>query len=323
MKEIIQETEDKNFTILIIDDVPANLKLLSQMLIEQGYTVKCVKSGAMALVTLNINQPDLILLDVNLPDMNGYEICENLKKNEVLQDIPIIFLTVSDDLEYKIRGFQVGGADYITKPFHIQEVIARVNNQIKITRQKRQLRERVDKYQQNQEKLQELALIDPVTGVPNRRCFNEHLEKEWRQHLQERAFLTLIMADIDHFKLYNDTYGHIQGDMCLQTIARTLYDLVNRPGDLVARYGGEEFALVLANTTLEQGEAVARRILEGIKNLAISHPRSPLSDRVTLSLGIAAVVPDVNHEPTILIQRADQALYCAKINGRNGYISFI
>jgi len=487
--------------ILIIDDTPDNLRLLSNMLVSQGYHVRKAINGKLALKGVQMTQPDLILLDINMPEMNGYQVCQKLKNEENTRHIPVIFISALDETLDKVKAFKMGGVDYITKPFHVEEVLARVENQLTIHLLQKQLYEQNKKLQlevlerqrveeeirflltatqlisksadfddalkvtirqlcpmigwdlgeawipnhkssqleyscgwytseknlkifveqsktltlapneglpgriwaakqlewiedfsselnpisirqqtalevglktalgipilindkvlailvfyktqlsqpeerlidliyavttqlasliqlkkteaalvrANQE-LEQLATIDSLTGVANRRLFDEYLNLEWLQMFREQLPLSLILCDVDFFKRYNDTYGHLVGDFCLQQVATTINKCVNRPADLVARYGGEEFAVILPNTDAEGAFKVAELIRQQVESLKIVHAKSDVSEVVTLSLGATTVIPNPEINPDILIAITDQALYAAKQQGRN------
>ncbi|WP_071191425.1 diguanylate cyclase [Trichormus sp. NMC-1] len=448
--------------ILLVDDIPENLQLLSDLLVKLGYTVRSVTSGRMALKTVKVKRPDVILLDIKMPEMDGYQVCQALKADENLRNIPVIFISALDDVFDKVTAFKSGGIDYITKPFQIEEVVARLENQLTIQRQQRLLEQEVANRRETEEvlyqsrallssvlnssldgiaalqavrdpttgdiedfrclvvnpviarafdrsreemigklvlkkfvnrldpelfdrfvdvvemgepleqdfyypsgnsywfhfvavklgdgfaitirditarKQTELALqdandqlvllanLDALTQVANRRCFNNRLKEEWQKLAQEQQPLSLILLDLDAFKRYNDYYGHLAGDDCLFKISQTLYQFIrrqdiNRPTDLVARYGGEEFTVLLPNTNLEGAIKVAARIQQAIHDLAIPHEQSNVKDIVTVSLGIASVVPTLEVQPDTLIAYADQALYNAKQQGRDRYCTY-
>ncbi|MDJ0555865.1 MAG: diguanylate cyclase [Microcoleaceae cyanobacterium MO_207.B10] len=487
--------------ILIVDDAPENLRLLSSMLEHQGYQVRKAINGRIAINGAKIAKPDLILLDINLPDIDGYEVCHQLKSLEQTKEIPIIFISAYDQEIDKIRGFEVGGRDYITKPFQIREVLARVENQLSIYQLQIQLKDRNNKLEReilerqraeeevrfllstthaisaapdidsalevtlrqvclmigwdlgeawiasqensrlesskgwysreqnllefrqysdnltfdsnmglpgkvlesqesewiedisakfpevftrneialkvglkscfaipiiwknqvlavlvffkkqtmkkNQQlidlvkaagshlavmiqsrkaentlkqanhKLRLLATFDGLTQVANRRRFDEYFDQEWRRMKRENLPLSLILCDVDYFKLYNDTYGHQAGDDCLKKIANTISKVVNRSGDLVARYGGEEFAIILPNTDTEGAFTVAENILLEVQKLKIIHSKSPINKFVTISLGVSTMIPKPETSIAELISLADQALYHAKSQNRN------
>lgn len=518
---IIQRTDStlnqRNQQILVVDDIPANLKLLTEILSEAGYHARPAPSGRMALRSIAIEPPDLILLDVKMPDMDGYEVCKCLKSDEKTSRIPIIFISAMDDVEDKIRGLQEGGVDYISKPFQAAEVLARVrthlalrtlhkeletkNSQLRqeiaerklmetalkeyrdhleelvyertedLVRINKELNQEIDERRLAEEalvrnerkfraifdqtfqfiglmepdgvlveanrtalefsgikesdvlgkpfweapwwahslilqlklreavktaasgefvrfeathpasdgslhyvdfsikpvmnesgrvillipegrditerkiaeealriardeleiqveartkelkaaneELKRLSLSDGLTGIANRRYFDDFLEREWNRAKREKTPLSMIMIDIDYFKAFNDTYGHQAGDQCLRTVATVLRTTVKRTVDLVARYGGEEFAIVLPDTDILGAYEVAERIRNNIEILGIEHLKSDNCGFVTISSGIASAIPEKNSVPTEIISEADIALYKAKKEGRN------
>ncbi|MCT7988917.1 GGDEF domain-containing response regulator [Laspinema olomoucense] len=330
--------------ILLVDDTPDNLRVLSSILTKHGYYIRKALNGEMAITAAHALIPDLILLDINMPYMNGYEVCTALKHSEKTENIPIIFISVLDDVWDKIKAFQVGGIDYITKPFQLEEVIARIENQLKIKRLQAELQEKNRILEEKNvllmreiaqrkkaelalksanQKLQRLACIDGLTQVSNRRKFDEHLKQEWLRLGRQHHPLSLILCDIDYFKAYNDTYGHPAGDECLKQVAQAICQAVKRPSDLVARYGGEEFAAILPHTNSAGALSVARKIQREIRQLDIKHSASDVCDIVTISLGISTLIPTGQESLDVLILSADKALYQAKQSGRNCYCTYL
>lgn len=482
--------------ILVVDDHPANLSLLMQILTGQGYKVRVSPNGNLALRSIHLMLPDLILLDINMPDMDGYTLCQHLKSQPQTKDIPVIFISALGETWDKVRGFTLGAVDYITKPFEPVEVLARIQHQLQwqasqahlklqniqlqlllsttqainaakdvdsaleailtqicqslgwdlgeawipdqegnylvcspgcyigdqglrrfydqtrslrftpdmglvgkvwssqqpqmiedlsagvsddeflsvkyaidagvrgvisipvisqqeaVTEssrsvvavlnffQKKILVIRLDSLQlimtiadqlssfiqrkQAEDQLRELNLelkklanLDGLTQVANRRRFDDYLLQEWRRSMREEQWLSLVLCDVDYFKLYNDYYGHLAGDDCLQRVAQTMNDQVQRPADLVARYGGEEFVLLLPNTPSEGAQQVAFNLQSRIQSLRLPHAQSKVKPYVTMSLGVASVIPRANSSPEVLIIAADQALYQAKHQGRD------
>lgn len=322
--------------ILIVDDLPDNLNLLATLLTHQGYAVRRAPSGSLALLNVPRFQPDLILLDIMMPELDGYEVCARLKADPLSQEIPVIFLSALEDALDKVRAFDVGAADYITKPFQTAEVLVRVEHQLKLLHLQRQfqyqnaqLRQEVEArkaaeiaLQAANQQLQRMASLDGLTQIANRRHFDEVLDQEWKRHLRQNGPLSLILADVDHFKAFNDHYGHQAGDRCLEHIAQALQQSVRRSTDLVARYGGEEFAVLLPDTSEVGAFSIAARIRMELQRLKLSHAQSPVSNHVTLSLGINSLVPDLTLSPDLLVLGADQALYQAKQQGRDRAIAY-
>ncbi|MFM7887897.1 MAG: diguanylate cyclase domain-containing protein, partial [Pseudanabaena sp.] len=308
IKMQLLETIPKKEHILVVDDTPANLQLLLTMLTRKGYEAYGVSDGETALANANEQLPDLVLLDINMPDMNGFEVCQNLKSSDHTCEIPVIFISARDEVLDKVQAFAVGGVDYITKPFQIAEVMARVEHQLSLRKLERQLREQNERLKQEihnriiaetllQEanaKLEQLVNVDSLTQLANRRCFDEYLKQEWQRLVRERQPLSLIMCDIDFFKNYNDTYGHIAGDDCLRKVSCLIKQSVHRPADLVARYGGEEFVLVLPNTDIEGSIQVSEVIRQKLLEMKLPHEDSSVSKFVTLSMGVTSLIPKID-----------------------------
>ena len=445
--------------ILVVDDTPNNLRLLLRALSGEGYRVRCAKSAAMAMTSLETALPDLVLLDIRMPQINGYEFCQQIKASSRTRDIPIMFLSALNDAENKVRAFDLGGVDYIAKPFEVGEVLARVRYQLQVQQQRRQLQvennrlrqENVEQQQsigrlegayrllsqvlnsladgiaafravRNQRgqiedfrcllgngaladwvgrspaelagatlsellvnhpnddvfdlfiqvveqheslhyellcepdgeiplwfeliasrlgdglvaclkditqykqvvaqmqtminELQILTLQDGLTQVANRRAFDQYLKSEWQRLTRIQQPLSLIMADIDRFKRFNDLCGHAVGDECLRQVAGAIAAVVKRPADLVARYGGEEFAILLPHTNLPGAAQVAEQVRAAIANLRLAVPRSEC-ERVSVSLGVSSQIPSPTGSQERLLAEADNALYRAKEKGGN------
>ena len=440
----------------MVDDLPENLRTLSHLLNNQGYKVTCVSNGEMALNSIQTELPDLVLLDIMLPIIDGYKVCQILKANPNTSHIPVIFLSGLDSEYDKIKAFKAGAIDYITKPFFIEEVIARIETQLACFQKQRklekiieeQIKERLlaeEKLNQSrallssvlnssadgvaafesirdsqgqiidfrwlvvnpvaamtvgktsssllhqplyenqpgyifdglfdlflqvvencivlekehycdseefqawfhivavkigdgfamtfrditEHKHMEIALkkanqelkhqanVDSLTQIANRRYFDEYLTQEWARCAREHQYLAIVLCDVDHFKAYNDTYGHQAGDECLTKVAQGMKLVIKRPADLVFRYGGEEFALILPNTDEKGALEVAESIRQKIKLLKIPHDKSTVSNYVTLSLGVACTIPSSSSDAESLVGNADRALYKAKSLGRD------
>lgn len=298
---------DKLSRILIVDDERHNIKVLSELLREE-YKIMAAKSGQVALNAAHgPNPPDLILLDVMMPELTGYEVCRQLKAHPRTMHIPVIFITALDATDDEAKGFELGAVDYIFKPFKPVIVKARVRTHIHLKRKT--------------DLLDRMASIDGLTEISNRRSFDITLEKELRRIARSGAFLSLILSDIDFFKKYNDYHGHAQGDTCLRRVAKALADCANRSGDFSARYGGEEFAVILPGTDLDGAITIAEKIRTTVAELNISHAASTVADHVTLSLGVATVSGSQDISPVDLIMTADDFLYQAKKSGRNAVFS--
>ncbi len=314
--------------ILVVDDDPFVRQLLRRVMEKEGYRVFEAANGEEGLEAYQRFNPHIVLLDALMPVMDGFTCCSKLQRlidneqngdalasTKSIQGIartPVLIITALDDQESVDRAFAVGATDYITKPIHLAVLRQRVRRLI----QQSQLYQQLESA--NRE-LQLLASLDGLTGVANRRRFDQYLEDEWQWMYREKLPLSLILCDIDFFKKYNDTYGHQAGDACLRRVADALRFCAKRSVDLVARYGGEEFAVILPNTTAAGAYQVAEEIRAVVNNLEIPHAQSAVSEHVTLSLGVACMTP--NPEPLIppatLITAADAALYKAKAAGRN------
>jgi diguanylate cyclase (GGDEF)-like protein len=288
--------------ILIVDDVPINIQVLARAL-KSDYDVKITTKGEKAIeIASSENPPDLILLDIMMPGMDGYEVCRRLKNNPKTLHLPVIFITAKGEVEDETAGLALGAVDYITKPFHLPIIKARVKTHLHLKRKS--------------DMLERLASLDALTDIPNRRRFDEVLRVEWNRAKRTATPLSLILIDLDYFKSFNDNYGHAAGDECLYRVAQTLSGCLKRAGDFCARYGGEEFVVVLPNTSTEAAIAIAEDIHKHIELLNIPHARSIVSDRVTASLGAATVVPGGDITPDSLLNAADGMLYKAKKAGR-------
>jgi diguanylate cyclase (GGDEF)-like protein/PAS domain S-box-containing protein len=418
--------------VLVVDDTPENIRLLRRILAPEGYRIRAAVSGSAALDSARHTPPDIILLDVMMPDMSGFDVCRRLKDNELTREIPVIFVTGRNDSRAVVEGFAVGAVDYLTKPVQSDEVCARLRSQLRIREQVRALREQAERFRAvvsnmaegllilesdgriqlanpaatralgyepgqleglavesvigeparhevvdylqaqacgdgrggaamlgpreapllrgdgaelsmdltvtpmfvtpplfigllhdisrhklSHDELLRIACTDPLTGIANRRRLDAFMEHEWRRAARGGSPVSLVMIDVDHFKLFNDRLGHPAGDRCLQRIAQLIENLAKRPTDLAARYGGEEFALVLAGTEMPSAQHLAEVLRQRIEALRIPHPASSAGEWVTASLGVATRYPGAAAGLDALLRDADAALYQAKAEGRN------
>ncbi|OGO36962.1 MAG: diguanylate cyclase response regulator [Chloroflexi bacterium RBG_16_57_8] len=294
--------DTRKHTVLIVDDMASNIEILSGVLGDE-YEILFASNGQEALNVAYEQVPDMILLDVVMPDMDGYGVCTLLKADEKTRDIPVIFVTSMDQEDDESKGFGVGGIDYITKPLRSSIVRARVRNHLELKRYR--------------DHLKVSSFVDALTGVPNRRRFDEALDSEWRRARRNQSPLSLLLMDIDFFKAYNDHYGHPAGDDCLRRLAQGMAEVVLRPADLLARYGGEEFVMLLPETDADGALSVANRVQKTVSQLAIPHAYSTVVGQITLSTGAATLVPTEALAPGDLIRCADELLYAAKRRGRN------
>ncbi|MCF8090384.1 MAG: diguanylate cyclase, partial [Desulfotignum sp.] len=308
----------KTARILIVDDEKMNLKVLSELL-REDYSLVLAKNGGQSLKFARQKPlPDLILLDVVMPEMGGHDVIRQLKNDPLTKDIPVIFVTALSTTGDEEQGLKLGAVDYITKPFSPPIVKMRIHNHLRSVHHHRLL--------------DRLAYLDPLTEIANRRRFDEELVKELSRAARNSTSFSVGMVDVDFFKHYNDHYGHAMGDRTLYQIAAALEASLERPGDLVARYGGEEFALILPETDAPAAGRVAEKARKAIENEKIPHARSSVSPNISVSVGTATVRftgragehlrearagQALEHTVESLMHRADQHLYKAKQNGRN------
>ncbi|RRJ82983.1 diguanylate cyclase domain-containing protein [Aestuariirhabdus litorea] len=290
-------------SVLIIEDEEVNIRVLGQIL-SREFNIDVATCGRDALVRAEQDEmPDLILLDVTMPDIDGYELCRQLSDNEKTRHIPIILITSEDQEKQEAYGLSLGAVDYIVKPFSVPVLVARVRTHLQLKRQR--------------DMLSDLSVHDSLTGLYNRRKFDGYIEAEWRRACRNQTSLALVMLDVDLFKAYNDHYGHMAGDRCLQRIADCLLANIQRSGDLLARYGGEEFVAVLPELDRHDATVLAQKLCDAVAALTVPHAASTVADHVTLSGGVAAMVPDIDMPSSQLIEAADSALYAAKKAGRD------
>ncbi|MDR0307771.1 MAG: diguanylate cyclase [Chitinispirillales bacterium] len=296
-------TDNSGKKIIIVDDNITSLTLAREML-KPFYTVYPAPSAQRLFEALERVLPDLILLDVEMPQMNGYEAIKILKADERFTDIPVIFLTAKTDTDSELEGFELGAVDYVTKPFHPSIIKARIETHLKIVEQRHII--------------EQLSLIDTLTRIPNRRSFDKQTAKEWRHAIRERKHLSLIMIDADNFKSFNDIYGHQQGDLVLQTLAYIIESSIRRVTDTVARWGGEEFVVLLPNTNADGAMSVAENIRKNIEKTPIQNLCDSSQElHISASMGVASIEPTDSSSIEEFIKQADEALYRAKETGKN------
>jgi diguanylate cyclase (GGDEF)-like protein len=288
--------------LLVVDDQPVNIQALYQAF-SDGHQVLMATSGEQALKLAAARQPDLVLLDVVMPDMDGHEVCRRLKADEATRDTPVIFVTAHNDEAAETAGLALGAVDFISKPINPAIVRARVKTHLTLKAQADLLREWV--------------YVDGLTGVRNRRHFDEGLAAEWARSMRHGTPLSLVMIDVDLFKRYNDHYGHQAGDDCLRQVAHALRSCLRRPGDLLARYGGEEFGVLLPVTPLDDALALAGEMQQAVAALGLPHALSTVADAVTVSLGVCSRAAGCGSSAAALLRGADAQLYLAKTGGRN------
>ena len=297
--------EFKKPTILVVDDMTTTLLLLHDLL-KDTYEVKIAKSGTKALEILESpNDIDLILLDIEMPDINGYDVCKRIKNNETIKNIPIIFITGRTSQEDEEYGLNLGAIDYITKPFNKAIVKLRIKNYLNL--------------KIKNDMLEKLSMYDGLTNIRNRRFFDETFEKTFNEIKRDKKSLAVLMIDIDFFKPYNDNYGHGQGDETLRKVAKALEKTIKRASDFVARYGGEEFVILLKDINKDGVEAVANNLLNAVRELKITHEFSKIENYVTVSIGASFYNSNSDITKLELLLKADETLYNVKNSGRNNF----
>ena len=287
--------------LLVVDDQPINIQVMHQVF-GGDYQVFMATSGPQALAICKANPPDLVLLDIVMPGMDGFEVCSSLKADDATCNIPVIFVTAHTDAAQETHGLGLGAVDFIAKPVNPAVVRARVKTQLTL------------KFQSDL--LRKLVFLDGLSGVYNRRYFDQQLGIEWARSTRSSFPLSAIMIDVDHFKLFNDRYGHQTGDDCLRQIAVALKVCLKRPGDLVARYGGEEFACILPDTPFDDAMCLANDLERKVRALAIPHESSSVAKVITVSVGVATRTVDSADDAAALVGLADSQLYNAKQSGR-------
>ncbi|MEG3757782.1 diguanylate cyclase [Pseudoalteromonas carrageenovora] len=296
----------KRAKVLIVDDDPLN-RLVLEKTLKDEHDVFLVDSGEKALTFVKTTQVDLIILDVIMPGIDGYEVLVQLKENPITQSVPIIFISANRSHDDEAKGLELGAMDYITKPFSPSIVRVRVRNQLLI--------------KQKNDLLEMLASIDGLTEIPNRRYLDENLSREWRRSKRSGTPLSVLLMDIDHFKRYNDCYGHRAGDECLKEVAQVLAAQCERGSDFIARYGGEEFAAVLPGVGKADAIEFANKIRSAVNALDIEHKASLNADHITISIGIATTESGQIYAGQALLEEADLGLYAAKDEGRDRIIA--
>lgn len=297
--------EFKKPTILVVDDMTTTLLLIHDLL-KDTYEVKIAKSGTKALEILESpNDIDLILLDIEMPDINGYDVCKRIKNNETIKNIPIIFITGRTSQEDEEYGLNLGAIDYITKPFNKAIVKLRIKNYLNL--------------KIKNDMLEKLSMYDGLTNIRNRRFFDETFEKTFSEIKRDKKSLAVLMIDIDFFKPYNDNYGHGQGDETLRKVAKALEKTIKRASDFVARYGGEEFVILLKDIKKDGVEAVANNLLNAVRELKITHEFSKIENYVTISIGASFYNSNSDVTKLELLLKADETLYNVKNSGRNNF----
>ncbi len=303
--------------ILVVDHSVSERTAIGRHIEHLGGSAVLTGCGLEAVAAFAQEMPDMVLLDVALPDITGYEVARRIRASETSGNwTPIIFVTAMSRDEDVEQGIAAGGDDYLFKPISRAVLSAKIRAMHRIVQMRTSLLVLTRQLDAANQELVRVSASDGLTGIPNRRYFDETLNREWRRCRRNGSELALIMCDVDHFKRFNDLYGHQTGDECLRRVARVLTQASDRAGDTPARYGGEEFAIILPDTSAEGAGIVAEKAREAVIALDIPHAQSSYG-QVTISLGVASQIPDETATPEKLIQAADQALYHAKHEGRN------
>jgi len=325
-------------SILIVDHSLEERQKITEILRSAGYSrISFAEKKEDVYQLLEIDNPekgttgiDLIILDNLTLEPDGITVCRRIKEEKHLYDIPIIIVTSDYNTEDLRSSISAGALYYAMKPLNDIELLVRVQAALKVKEEtdKRKQREQellevTRQLEEANENLKRLSFLDGLTGIANRRRFDEVLQKEWMRAKRERKPISLVIIDIDFFKKYNDTYGHLSGDDCLKKVASTLCGKLRRPADLAARYGGEEFATILPNTGINGALAIAEKLRRSIEELQIPHISSSVCSYVTVSAGVSSIIPERNSQPNCLVEAADKALYQAKQNGRNKVVSTV
>ncbi len=295
-------SDDTKFSILVVDDESCNIDVLNHIL-RNEYRIYVAKSGHVALTRARQDKPDLILLDVVMPDMSGFDVLVELKESDATREIPVIFITGLASVQDEEKGFYLGAVDYITKPFNNSIVKARVKTHLQTVRQIRTI--------------ERLCMIDALTNISNRRSFDQRIHAEWENAHRDGMPLSILMMDVDHFKQYNDLHGHPQGDILLQVLAKKVSLVLARPTDAVFRVGGEEFAVLLPQTSVDEAVKVAETIRATIEATKIPSTSNSPETSTTVSVGVATAIPSSDMTIADLVKLSDTALYTAKGGGRN------
>ncbi len=290
-------------TILVVDGFPDHIDQIANTLYDEAQHLVVATNGEEALATALDKHPDLILLDVEMPDMDGFETCRRLKSNPRTEGIPVVFITEQDTVDDELKGIDSGAVDYIRRPYRPEVVRSRMRAHLAAKRER--------------DALLHMVNTDGLTGAASRRHFDDMLKLEWRRAIRDSLSISLVMIDIDHFKAFNDHYGHAQGDDCLRSVAQRMQQVLRRPGDFLARYGGEEFAVILTHMEWRGAQIIARDICRGVADLEIPHEGSKWFRKVTVSAGYATVHTTRDLTADMLVEAADQMLYEAKKLGRN------
>lgn len=320
----------RKFVVLLVDDQLMVAEKLRRMLEDQAdVEFHYCNDPTQAIERATQLQPTVILQDLVMPQMDGIELLKLLRSQPITSTMPIIVLSTKEDPHDKSAAFSAGASDYLVKPPEKIELLARIRahsrsyiNQLERDEAYRRLQELQSELKEKNSALEKLSSLDPLTGIPNRRRFDEFMRNEWQRARRRKSMLSVVLVDVDYFKAYNDHYGHQLGDQALIRVAAAMSSSLNRPADLLARYGGEEFVVVLPDTDYAGAIALADAFRRKVEELNIPHAHSKSAACVTISLGVACcepTKPDASAEK--LLEKADKALYAAKAQGRNRTVS--
>ncbi|KXO09081.1 Phytochrome-like protein [Moritella sp. JT01] len=305
--------------ILIIDDSKIERLIIRSYLQHLNHEVFDAENGETGIALFSKCNPDIVLLGVVMIGINGYQVAKQIRQ-EFTDWVPIIFLSGKTEPEDIMIGIEAGGDDYLPKPIQKQILIAKMTAMERIAAMRSQLLKTKNDLELANEELERLATLDGLTGIANRRHLDALFSKELSRAKRHAQPLTFILADIDFFKIYNDHYGHVQGDECLKSVASTLNKSLRRPSELVARYGGEEFCMLLPNTDTKGAKLVAEKLVNVVRSLEIRHAGINEHAIITMSFGVVSVIPDRKLTVKSLMQQADRKLYQAKKNGRDQWV---
>ncbi|RDH84528.1 MAG: diguanylate cyclase response regulator [endosymbiont of Galathealinum brachiosum] len=301
--------------VLLVDDTKTERLIISSYLEKMGHSVVVAENGKQAVSLYHSEKPDLVLMDVIMPEMDGHEAARQMRHDENLW-VPIIFLSGRVEPDDIFAGIEAGGDDYLTKPVDFRILEAKMISMTRIAKMRRRLINVSTELEVVNSELKKLANVDGLTGLANRRYLDKYLRVEIARSIRNGHQLAVILCDVDHFKKYNDSFGHLKGDDCLKVVAKGLQSVCKRAPDLVARYGGEEFAVVLPDTSLEDAGQLAQAMCDAVSALKFEHPESE-HKVVTISMGVYSDEPEKSHDSEFMLKMADDALYIAKDTGRN------
>jgi len=306
--------------VLLVDDTKTERLIISSFLEKMGHDVVTAENGKLAVDLYHEEKPDLVLMDVIMPEMDGHEAARQMRHDENIW-VPIIFLSGRVEPDDIFAGIDAGGDDYLTKPVDFRILEAKMISMQRIAKMRRKLINVSSELEIVNSELKKQANKDGLTGLANRRYLDKYLRVEISRSIRNKHQLAVILCDVDHFKKYNDSFGHLKGDDCLKDVAKALQSVCKRASDLVARYGGEEFAVVLPDTNIVDAERMAQAMCDAVSGMKCDHPESE-HKVVTISMGVYSDEPDKSHNSVYMLEKADEALYKAKESGRNRVVAY-